>query len=122
MLLKFKCDNFKAFCDGFEFNMIPEKRMNELKYSLLTEKIGKREINALSSSVIYGPNAAGKTTIITAMSCMRQIVLHGGVRDMGGNLMEGQVSVDMLIPFAFQENIRPVCFESEFTFHGVQYR
>ena len=41
MLLKFRCDNFKAFRDGFEFNMVPEKRMTELNYSILKEQIGK---------------------------------------------------------------------------------
>jgi len=84
MLLKFKCNNFKAFCNGFEFNMVPENRMKELNYSLLTEKIGNQTVKALSSSVIYGPNAAGKTSIISAMSCMRQIILHSGVRMWGG--------------------------------------
>ena len=122
MLLKFKCDNFKAFCNGFEFNMIPEKRMTELNYSILTERIGKQKINALSSSVIYGPNAAGKTSIVNAMSAMRQVVLQGGVKDVGGNLAEGHISADMLIPFAFQDEARPVRFDVSFTSGGVQYR
>ena len=44
MLLNFSCDNFKSFQDGFQFNMIPEKRMTELDYSVLTEEIvGKKE-------------------------------------------------------------------------------
>lgn len=122
MLLKFKCDNFKAFCDGFEFNMVPEKRMTELNYSILREHIGKRRVNALSSSVIYGPNAAGKTSIVNAMSCMRQIVLQGGVKDVGGDSADGHISSNQLIPFAFQETARPVCFDAWFTFHGVEYR
>ena len=39
MLLNFSCDNFKSFRDGFEFNMIPERRMTELDYSILTEQM-----------------------------------------------------------------------------------
>lgn len=122
MLLKFKCDNFKAFCNGFDFNMVPEKRMTELNYSILKEQIGNQAISALSSSVIYGPNAAGKTSIINAMSTMRQIVLRGSVRDNGSRQGEGRISSDRLIPFAFQNQTRPVAFDAVFTFHGKQYR
>lgn len=122
MLLSFRCDNFKAFCNGFNFNMVPEKRMKELNYSILKEKIGRRTVNALSSSVIYGPNAAGKTSIVNAMSAMRQVVLRGGVKDSGEQQSEGHISGDSLIPFAFQPQRRPVSFDAVFTFHGVHYR
>ena len=122
MLLTFKCDNFKAFCNGFNFNMVPEKRMTELSYSILTEEIGKQAVSALSSSVIYGPNAAGKTSIVNAMSTMRRIVLRGGVKDGGEQRSEDHISGDALLPFAFQEQVRPVSFDVVFTFHGVHYR
>ena len=36
-------------------------------------KIKGKEIKGLSSSVIYGPNAAGKTNIIGAMDVLRAI-------------------------------------------------
>lgn len=81
MLLYFKCGNFKSFRDSFMFSMEPEKRMTELDYSILQEAVGENKIQALSASVIYGPNAAGKTSIVNAMSCMRQIVLRGNIRD-----------------------------------------
>jgi len=61
--------------------MVPEKRMSELAYSTLKEEIAGKEETGLSASVIYGPNAAGKTSIVNAMSCMRQIVLRGNIRD-----------------------------------------
>lgn len=122
MLLTFRCDNFKAFCNGFDFNMVPEKRMKELNYSILKEKIGRRTFKALSASVIYGPNAAGKTSIVNAMSAMRQVVLRGGVKDTGERQSEGHISGDSLIPFAFQSQARPVSFDAIFTVHGVYYR
>lgn len=122
MLLSFRCDNFKAFCNGFDFNMVPVKSMKELNYSILKEKIGRRTVNALSSSVIYGPNAAGKTSIVNAMSTMRQVVLRGGIKDGGEQQAEGHISGDSLIPFAFQPQTKPVSFEALFTFHGVYYR
>lgn len=122
MLLKFKCDNFKAFCNGFDFNMVPEKRMSELNYSLLKEQIGKQTVLALSSSVIYGPNAAGKTSIVNAMSAMRNLIIHGGVSDSGRPRSEDRISSDSLIPFAFQKEPRPVSFDVVFTFNDKQYR
>lgn len=122
MLLTFRCDNFKAFCNGFDFNMVPEKRMTELNYSILMEKIGKQTVNALSTSVIYGPNAAGKTSIVNAMSVMRQVVLRGGVKDGEEHRGEDHISSDSLLPFAFQKQARPVSFDAAFTFHGVHYR
>ena len=123
MLLNFSCDNFKSFRDGFQFNMIPEKRMKELNYSILSESIGDRKESGLSSSVIYGPNAAGKTSIVNAMSCMRQIVLRGNVRDASDDRCGDHVSYKLsLAPFAFCNSASPVCFDVTFTFGGVKYR
>lgn len=123
MLLNFSCDNFKSFRDGFQFNMIPEKRMKELDYSILAENVGGHEVFGLSSSVIYGPNAAGKTSIVNAMSCMRQIVLRGNVKDASDDRSGDHVSHKLsLAPFAFRDSASPVCFDVTFTFGGVKYR
>lgn len=121
MLLNFRCDNFKAFRDGFDFNMIPEKRLTELNYSILNEE--KTGISALPSSVIYGPNAAGKTSIVNAMSCLRQIVLRGSVEDAEDNRTGDYISRDMsLAPFAFEKRERPVQFDITFYFRMTKYR
>ena len=123
MLLNFSCDNFKSFRDGFQFNMIPEKRMTELDYSVLTEEIDGKIETGLSASVIYGPNAAGKTSIVNAMSCMRQIVLRGNVRDAVDDRSGDHVSSGLaLAPFAFRDDAAPVRFDATFTFHGIKYR
>ena len=123
MLLNFACDNFKSFKDGFQFNMIPEKRMTELDYSIFAEEIAGQKETGLSASVIYGPNAAGKTSIVNAMSCMRQIVLRGNVRDAADDRSGDHVSNGLaLAPFAFRDDAAPVRFDATFTFHGVKYR
>ena len=74
MLLDFKCENFKSFKDGFHFNMKPESRLTELRYSILKEVIGKKDISAIPTSIIYGPNAAGKTSIIRSMDWAAELV------------------------------------------------
>ncbi len=123
MLLNFSCDNFKSFQDGFHFNMVPEKRMTELDYSILSEEISGQKETGLSASVIYGPNAAGKTSVVNAMSCMRQIVLRGNVRDAADDRSGDNVSHGLaLAPFAFRDDAAPVRFDASFTFHGVKYR
>lgn len=123
MLLNFCCNNFKSFRDGLQFNMIPEKRMTELDYSILSEEIAGHKEMGLSASVIYGPNAAGKTSIVNAMSCMRQIVLRGNVRDAADDRSGDHVSSGLtLAPFAFRDDVVPVRFDIIFTFNGIKYR
>ena len=123
MLLNFSCDNFKSFRDGFQFNMIPEKRMTELSYSILSENIARQKETALSASVIYGPNAAGKTSIVNAMSCMRQMVLRGNIRDASDDRSGDHVSSGLaLAPFAFRHDSAPVGFDVTFTHSGLKYR
>ena len=122
MLLSFQCNNFKSFQDGFIFNMIPE-RMTEIPYSILSEKVGKKEVRALSASVIYGPNAAGKTSIVNAMSCFRQIVAKGTIEDSEDDRSGDHVSANMsLIPFGFAAQEQPTSFAIDFVSHGTQYR
>ncbi len=123
MLLNYSCDNFKSFRDGFQFNMIPEKRMKELDYSVLTEEIAGKRATGLSASVIYGPNAAGKTSIVNAMSCLKQIVLRGNVRDASDDRSGDHVSNGLVMaPFAFRDDAVPVSFDVSFTSGGIKYR
>lgn len=122
MLLYFKCDNFKTFRDGFYFNMEPEK-ITELGYSVLDKKVNGKSVRALSASVIYGPNAAGKSSVINAMSCLRQIVLRGNIKDAEDDKTRDHVSAKMVLaPFAFQTESRPISFDISFVTNGIKVR
>ena len=100
MLLRFKGSNFKSFGEEFDFFMQPQTRMKELKDSILHEQINNKDVLALSTSVIYGPNAAGKTSLVNAMSCFRSIVLRGNINNAEDDRTQDHVSNDMtLIPF-----------------------
>lgn len=81
MLLEFSTKNYKSFVEETTFNMVAAPKQKGLDYSLCTEKIKGRLIKGLSSSVIYGPNAAGKTNIIGAMDVLRAIILRGNIRN-----------------------------------------
>lgn len=81
MLIEFKTKNFKSFYEEMCFSMKPAPKQTGLDYSILTEKIGKKVYKGLCSSVIYGPNASGKTNIISAMEAFKSIVLRGNINN-----------------------------------------
>ena len=81
MLLEFKTSNYKSFKNETVFSMIPAPRQTGLDYSIQSEKIASKKYSALSSAVIYGPNASGKTNLIGAIDTMRAIVLRGNIRN-----------------------------------------
>ena len=79
MLLDFKVKNYKTFLDETTFTMNPDSSQESLSYSILSDEIEHKTTKALSSSVIYGANASGKTNIIGAMEVLRSIVLNGNI-------------------------------------------
>lgn len=123
MLIDFKAGNFKSFRNGFDFSMLSNNRLGDLRYSILEERIGRRNIKALSSSVIYGPNAAGKSTLVNAMSCLKEIVLRGDVEDETTVHSSDRVSNHMsTIPYAYDGNDDPIDFDITFTTDGLLIR
>ena len=81
MLLEFKVENYKSFLEEVTFSMVAAPKQSGLDYSLLKEKVKGKLVKGLSSSVIYGPNAAGKTNIIGAMDVLRAIIIRGNIRN-----------------------------------------
>jgi AAA15 family ATPase/GTPase len=79
--LDFKVKNYKSFVDEASFSMMAAPRQTGLDYSLLKSKVGRNMVKGLSTSVLYGPNASGKTNIIGAMDTFRSIVLQGNIRN-----------------------------------------
>ncbi|MCD1261312.1 ATP-binding protein [Paenibacillus athensensis] len=81
MLLEFRAKNYKQFVDELVFSMKPAPKQKGLDYSILQAESGSRTYKALSTAVIYGPNAAGKTNLIGAMEVFKEIVLRGNIRN-----------------------------------------
>ncbi len=81
MLLEFKVENYKSFLEEVTFSMVAAPKQSGLDYSLLKEKVKGKLVKGLSSSVIYGPNAAGKTNIIGAIDVLRAIIIRGNIRN-----------------------------------------
>ena len=95
MLLEFTAENYKSFKERVVFSMVPAPRQKGLDYSILNEPANNKKYKALSSSVIYGANAAGKTNIIGAMDVFRAIVLRGNIRNTTGGY-EGNYAHNLL--------------------------
>ncbi len=80
MLIEFKCKDLSSSKEEFDFSMKPEAPV----------------------TVVCGISIAGKTSIINAMSCLRQIILKGNIENL--------------------ENDKPVGFDITFICHSIKYR
>jgi len=115
MLLEFRAKNYKSFKEEFAFSMIPTPKQKGLDYSVLHQKIGSKEYRALSSAVIYGPNASGKTNIIGAMDTFKNIVLRGNIRNSNErNTPNGAANNLELIPNNADVKHAPIAFSIKF--------
>lgn len=114
MLLEFRASNYKSFKDEFEFTMVPAPKQKGLDYSILKEGIGGKEYRGLSTAIIYGPNASGKTNIIAAMDSFKNIVLRGHIRNEGLKGVNAAAYRLDLIPNVRNNETRPVEFYIRF--------
>lgn len=115
MLLEFKTKNYKSFVEEAVFSMVSAPKQKGLDYSLMKVKVKGKEIKGLSSSVIYGPNAAGKTNIIGAMDVIRAVVLRGNIRNSEEKSSPNPAAEALeLIPNNNAVESKPVYFSVEF--------
>lgn len=116
MLLEFKTKNYKSFSEEADLIMMAVPKQRGLDYSLCREKIKGKEIRGLSSSVLYGSNASGKTNIIGAMDVLRSLVLRGNIRNTEEQMMPNPAAANLeLIPNNQDPEGKPVEFMIEFT-------
>ena len=115
MLLEFKTKNFKSFLEEMDFVMTPAPKQKGLEYSILKHKIGKKTYKGLCSAIIYGPNASGKTNIISAMDVFKEIILKGHINNSdelrSPDVSEGKLE---LIPNNLNKTPEPTCFYIRF--------
>lgn len=120
MLLEFGVSNYKSFKDRMLFSMVPAPKQKGLDYSILTEVINKKTFKALCSSVVYGPNASGKSNIIGAMDTFKKIVLRGNIRNSPNFAYPNQAACMLeLIPNLSLQQVEPVWFSIKFINDGL---
>ena len=120
MLLEFKTQNYKSFSEETIFSMIPAPKQKGLNYSILSEKVKSKTIKSLSSSVIYGPNASGKTNIIGALDTFRAIVLRGNIRNSEEKSSPNTASYNLELIPNNKHNGEPVSFSISFIENGFK--
>ncbi len=121
MLLGFRCKNYKTYLDETIFSMVPKISYRDMKDSILTIPTARKKEKALSTSVIYGPNASGKTNILGAMDFLRCVVLTGNVRNIQNfGSSNPAIAAPPLISNRNQQN-SPVELGIEFVSNGMQF-
>lgn len=119
MLLNFTVKNYKSFRDENIFSMVPAPKQKGLDYSICCEKIKRKNVKALCSAVMYGPNASGKTNIIGAMDTFRAIVLRGNIRNSEKQTTPNAAAYSLeLIPN--KDSAEPVMMAIEFVDGGIK--
>ncbi len=114
MLLNFYSKNFKSFKNGFSLSMKPTT-IKDLNDSILQYSVNNKSTKkVLSSSVIYGPNASGKTSIIEAINSFKKIILNGGINTIENNNIQNNIDYLTFVPFIYNSDPTPVEFEIEF--------
>ena len=113
MLIEFKATNFKSFGDELNFSMTKSPRLTELGYSIFKKTVGSKKLQILPTSVIYGPNASGKTNIVSAMEVLKKIILRGSINDSDEKMENASTCFLCYVPNIHEKN-KPVSFEIEF--------
>lgn len=122
MLLEFRASNYRSFKNELIFSMEPAPKQKDLEYSIQKEKVGSKTKKAISTAVIYGPNASGKTNIIGAMDTFRTIVIKGNIKDAETISPVNVASSNLeVIPFCCNDEPKPVCFSIKFIENNVLF-
>jgi AAA15 family ATPase/GTPase len=105
MLLRFRCKNFRSIREEQELSLIAAKTRTEEKSECLIDTPFK-DLRLLRCSAIYGPNASGKSNVLTALSVFSQIVSQSQ------RLWKPNGPIPTYAPFLLDENSKTE--ESEF--------
>ncbi|MCM1335360.1 MAG: ATP-binding protein [Bacteroides sp.] len=110
MLLNFEFENFRSFKDRTTLTMKAGSQ------TTLNERLIRAENKRiLPSAVIYGANASGKSNVILALKCFRDIVVCGTLRS--GSLFNLE-----LYPFAHDDNHDPIHFSIDFFNNNKRFK
>ncbi|EOG8757970.1 ATP/GTP-binding protein [Cronobacter sakazakii] len=115
MLIEFSVQNYKSISERQTLSLVASKQ-NELcnnTFSIEEPKV----LKLLKSAVIYGPNAAGKSNIIKAITTVAEIIVRSAVGGKSGDKLA-------VTPFKLNSKsiTQPSEFEINFISEGVRYQ
>lgn len=122
MLLSFNIGNYKSFKENAIIQMVSTPKQKDLNYSILEANYNNKSVRALSTSVIYGPNASGKSNIIGALEVFQEILSKGHIRN-SDNFKDHNLAVDKLelIPNNTLDEVKPVYFSISFIHNNQKF-
>lgn len=74
MIVDFTLKNFRSFKEEFTLSMLAAHLKDEKPGSVF-DVPGEENISLLKSAVIYGPNASGKSNLVSGLAVLRQLIL-----------------------------------------------
>lgn len=118
MLIEFSIANFRSFKERTTLSMVATKA--SARDSLINKNntiFVDDKLTLLTSSVIYGANASGKSNVIKALAFMRQFVLSSAKESQSGE----RILIEPFLLSTETEN-EPSFFEVVFLMNNIQYR
>ena len=117
MLIEFSVANFRSILERQTLKMAASTYFKELEsLNTFTPDQSDSLPRLLRSTVLYGPNASGKSTLIQALRFVQDQVLNSQKESQAGDQIE-------VVPFKLKAASREADSEFEVTFaeHGVRY-
>ncbi|WP_445636928.1 ATP-binding protein [Nostoc sp. DSM 114161] len=115
MLIEFSVENYRSIQEKQTLSLVAsedEKMLHTNSFMMPnTDKL-----RLLTSAVIYGPNASGKSNLLRAMQTLRRLVMNSATKMQVGEKLP-------IEPFKLNsESIKnPTNFEVIFIYHGTRY-
>lgn len=117
MLIEFTVANFHSIRSPQTLSLVANNALKGLECNTLEPSTTEKLPRLLRSSVIYGPNAAGKSNLIFALAFMEQMVTRSAQDAQVGETIEVQ-------PFRLtkQSRLEDSEFEIQFIEDGIRYQ
>jgi AAA15 family ATPase/GTPase len=114
MILQFELRNFRSVRDWQIFSLLAEKTVSEHEDTVII----KNNVHVLSSAIIYGRNASGKSNLLKGMAALQYLVLDSAK-------LKGETKIPQYQPYKLDVNSvnQPVEFKIEFIAEdNIKYR
>lgn len=112
MLIEFSVSNFRSFRERQTLSMVAAPRLHKRENVFTPMVKGEKLPDLLKVAAVYGPNASGKSNLITAMGIF-SCIAHGP-----------ESAMNAVEPFRFDKSLQNQASEFEWNFivDGLRYR
>jgi len=117
MLLQFSFSNFRAFREQQTLNLAANGRLAHPSSSTIQSRApGLEDSQWLRGAVLYGANAAGKSSLLVALRSLQQFILNSA------SVTDPKEPIVFVDPFAGEGGVaQPTAYEVNFVSDNVRY-